>query len=62
LEKALIVSLRTATWSSIDEIWETILEENSKISRSSPYPCFVKENINQIPQEKKDKAKKFKEY
>jgi transposase-like protein len=62
LEKALIVSLRTATWSSIDEIWETLLEENSKISRSSVYRCFVKEHINQIPQEKKDKAKKFKEY
>jgi transposase-like protein len=62
LEKALIVSLRTTTWSSIDEVWETLLEENPKISRSSVYRCFVKEKINQIPQEKKDVAKKFKEY
>lgn len=62
LEKALIVSLRTSSWVSIDEVWENILEINPKISRSSVYRCFVKENINQIPQEKKDVVKKFKEY
>jgi transposase-like protein len=62
LEKALVVSLRTATWISIDEVWETLLEENSKISRSSIYRCLVKEKISQIPQEKKEQAKKFKEY
>ena len=31
-------------------------------SASPIYRCFVKENINKIPQEKKEKAKKFKEY
>lgn len=39
-----------------------LLEINPKISRSSVYSCFVKEKINQIPQEKKDKANKFEEY
>lgn len=62
LEKALIFSLRTSSWCSIDEVWENILEINPKISRSSVYRCLVKENINQIPQDKKDIAKKFKEY
>jgi len=61
-EKALARSLRTSSWGSIDEVWETLLEVNPEISRSSIYRCFVKENINQIPQEKKEKAKKFKEY
>lgn len=62
LERALAISLRTSSWASIDEVLETLLEINPKISRSSIYRCFVKEKINQIPQEKKDKAKKFKEY
>ena len=62
LEKALAISLRTSSWVSIDEVWKNLLEINPKISRSSFYRCFVKEEINKIPQEKKDKAKKFKEY
>ena len=62
LEKALAISLRTSSWVSIDEVWETLLEINPKTSRSSVYRCFVKEKINKIPQEKKETAKKFKEY
>jgi transposase InsO family protein len=62
LEKALAITLRTSSWASIDEVWETLLEVNSSISRSSVYRCLKKENINIVPQEKKDKAKKFKEY
>jgi len=62
LERALVKSLRTSSWSSLDEVWENLLETNPAISRSSVYRCFVQENINKIPQEKKDIAKKFKEY
>ena len=62
LEKALVISLRKSSWMSIDEIWETLLVENSKISRSSVYRVLLKENINVVPGEKKEKAKKFKEY
>ena len=62
LEKALAISLRTSSWVSIDEVWETLLDINPKISRSSVYRCFVKEKINKIPQEKKETAKTFKEY
>jgi transposase InsO family protein len=62
LEKALAISLRKSSWMSIDEVWETLLTENPKISRSSVYRVLVKENINVVPQQKKEKAKKFKEY
>ena len=62
LEKTLAISLRTSSWAAIDDIWENLLELNPKISRSSIYRCLVKEKINQVPQDKKDKAKKFKEY
>lgn len=62
LERTLAICLRTSSWVSLDEVWENLLEINPKISRSSVYRCFVKEKINQIPEEKKDKAKKFKEY
>lgn len=62
VERALVISLRSSTWMSIDEVWEALLEANPNISRSSVYRCFMKENINKVPQEKKDKAKKFKAY
>jgi hypothetical protein len=32
LEKALAINLRTSSWVSIDEVWETLLEINPKIS------------------------------
>lgn len=40
MEKALIISLRTTSWASIDEVWETLLEINPKISRSSVLSMF----------------------
>lgn len=61
-EKVLSISIRKSTWLPLDEIWEMLLENNPSISRSSVYRCFVKEKINIVPQEKKDKAKKFKAY
>ncbi|MDO9154850.1 MAG: IS481 family transposase [Paludibacter sp.] len=62
LETAVIISLRRASWLPIDEIYETVLLQNSSISRSSVYRCLVKNNINNVPQDKKDIAKKFKAY
>jgi transposase InsO family protein len=61
-EKAVIKSLRTSTWLPLDEIWETVLVDSPSITRSSVYRLFVAEKINQVPKEKKDIAKKFKEY
>ncbi|MGC9152013.1 MAG: IS481 family transposase, partial [Microbacter sp.] len=37
-------------------------EQNKAISRSSVYRCLSKNNINKVPEEQKDKAKKFKAY
>ena len=39
-----------------------LLEQNTTITRSSVYRTFCRNNINKVPQEKRDKAKKFKEY
>ena len=35
LEKTLVISLRSSSWASVDEIWENLLEVNPKTSRSS---------------------------
>jgi len=61
-ERILIVALRKSTWLALDEIYEILLEQNSNISRSSIYRCLVRENINKVPEEKREKAKKFKAY
>jgi transposase-like protein len=62
IENALVVSIRSASWLPLDEVFETLYAENKSITRSSIYRCFVKNNINQVPQIQKDKAKKFKAY
>jgi transposase-like protein len=62
LEAALAVSIRTSAWMPLDEVYEMLLEQNKDISRSAVYRCFCRENINTVPQEQKEKAKKFKEY
>lgn len=62
LETALLISIRRSSWLALDEVFETLLEQNDAISRSSVYRCFVKHGINQVPAEEKDKAKKFKAY
>lgn len=61
-EKALAISIRTTSWIALGEIHEMLLVKNSTISQSAVYRCLKKEGINTVPQEKKDKAKKFKEY
>lgn len=61
-ERSLIIALRKSTWLPLDEIYEIILEQNPNISRSSVYRCLVKEQINKVPEEKREKAKKFKAY
>ncbi len=62
LEKAIAISLRKSTWLPLDEVWEVLLEANPEISRSSVYRTFKSEQINKVPQEKREIAKKFKEY
>jgi len=62
VEQSLITSIRKTTWLPLDEVWEMMLEQNTTITRSSVYRTFCRNNINKVPQEKRDKAKKFKEY
>lgn len=62
IETSLVNSIRRSTWLPLDEIWEMLLETNPNASRSSVYRCFVKAEINKVPQEKREKAKLFKAY
>lgn len=62
LEVALIISIRKSSWLPLDEVFEKLLEQNQTISRSSVYRCLVKNELSKVPQEQKDKAKKFKAY
>ena len=62
LEKAIAISLRKSTWLPLDEVWEVLLEANPEISRSSVFRTFKNEQINKVLLEKREIAKKFKEY
>ena len=62
IEQALAVSTRQSTWLSLDEVWEILLALNPKISRSSVHRVFNRNGINKVPEKKREKAKKFKEY
>ena len=62
LEQALVVSVRRSSWIALDEITEMIREQNDKVSRNAIYSCLVRNELNKVPQEKRDKAKKFKAY
>jgi len=62
LETALIISVRTSSWLPLDAVFEAVLEQNKTISRSSVYRCLVKNNLNKVPEQQREKAKKFKAY
>lgn len=61
-EMELLIHLRSATWWALDEIVELVYGEESSAKRSAVYRLFKKNDINNAPQEKKEEAKKFKEY
>jgi len=61
-ERILAAGIRSSTWLSLDEIWEMLLDKNPSVSRSSVHRVFQREGINKVPKEKREKAKKFKEY
>lgn len=61
-EMAFATAVRSSTWLSLDEIWEMLLENNPQVSRSSVHRLFKRKGINRVPLEKREKAKKFKEY
>ena len=49
-------------WAPLDEVFELLLEFNPKVSRNAVYRCLVREGLNKVPKEVREKAKKFKEY
>jgi transposase InsO family protein len=62
LEKALVLSIRRSSWQSLDLIHDALLVDNPKVSKSSVYRTLLAENLNKVPLEKREVAKKFKEY
>ena len=61
-EQQLAISIRRTTWLPLDEIAEMINPKEPEKIRSALYRTFVREGINTVPKEQKEKAKKFKEY
>lgn len=62
LEKELIRIVRTTTWMPLDDLVDTIQGVLPHARRSTVSRTLHSFGINQVPQEKKAKAKKFKEY
>ncbi len=62
LEKELIKVVRTMTWMELDDLADTIVDIIPNANRSNAYRTLKAFDINRVPQEQKEKAKKFKEY
>jgi hypothetical protein len=62
LEKELIKVVRTLTWMELDDLTDTIADVIPNANRSNVYRTLKAFDINRVPQEQKEKAKKFKEY
>ncbi len=62
LEKELIKVIRTMTWMELDDLADTIVDIIPNANRSNVYRTLKAFDINRVPQEQKEKAKKFKEY
>ncbi len=62
LEKELIKVIRTMTWMELDDLADTIVDIIPNANRSNAYRTLKAFDINRVPQEQKEKAKKFKEY
>jgi transposase-like protein len=62
IEKSIAISLRKSNWMKLDEITDILTVSNDNYNRSNIYRTLKEIGINVIPQEKKDEAKKFKEY
>ena len=62
LEKEIIRVVRTLTWMDLDDLVDCVSENISNANRSNVYRTLRAFNISRVPQQQKDKAKKFKEY
>ncbi|MCP4054889.1 MAG: transposase family protein, partial [Mesoflavibacter sp.] len=62
IERETIRVIRTLTWLELDDLTDSVLPLMPKANRSNVYRTLCHFGINQVPHEKKQQAKKFKEY
>jgi transposase-like protein len=62
LEREVIRVVRTLTWIELDDLVDSVLPSIPKANRSNVYRTLRDFDINRVPEEKKEQAKKFKEY
>jgi len=62
LEREVIRVVRTLTWIELDDLVDSVLPSIPKANRSNVYRTLRAFEINKVPEEKKEQAKKFKEY
>ena len=62
LEREVIRVVRTLTWIELDDLVDSVLPSIPKANRSNVYRTLKAFDINRVPEEQKDQAKKFKEY
>jgi hypothetical protein len=62
LEREVIRVVRTLTWIELDDLVDSVLPSIPKANRSNIYRTLRAFDINRVPEEKKEQAKKFKEY
>jgi transposase InsO family protein len=62
LEKRLIELVRTTTWMGLDDVVDTVATVIPKANRSNVSRTLQALHISRVPQDKKEEAKKFKEY
>jgi transposase-like protein len=62
IEKEVIRAVRVSTWCALDDLTDTIQSIIPHAGRSNIYRTLMDFGINRVPEEKKEQAKKFKEY
>ncbi|KAF3981904.1 MAG: hypothetical protein HFP78_04615 [Methylococcales symbiont of Hymedesmia sp. n. MRB-2018] len=62
LEREVIRVVRTLTWIELDDLVDSVLPSIPQANRSNVYRTLKAFAINRVPEEKKEQAKKFKEY
>ena len=62
LEREVIRVVRTLTWIELDDLVDSVLPSIPKANRSNVYRTLRDFDVNRVPEEKKEQAKKFKEY
>lgn len=61
-EQSLFVALRKSTWLPLDALTQMVFGSQSTTFRSAVYRTLKRNDVNRVPKEQKEKAKKFKDY